>query len=218
MAKLGREEAREKKKTSAFLMPFSVGSWLQLRELQNPPEGTAEEIWQRIQATAADLDRENEQPAPPPPEKLPPRLPAGGRLKELARHLKGPLGHVFSACLGGAIVALLPPYAKSERIPIPVPVFVVTTSATAPAPLPAPRSTDADPTPDAVPGADAAPGADAGDDEETQLIRKARAAFATNTREGTIETLDAYLRLFPAGRFANAARKMRKSLPAAAKK
>jgi hypothetical protein len=115
-----------------------------------------------------------------------------------------------------ALLFLLPPRGKGEPFPIPVPVFVVTSSTTAPAPLPAPTSLNAAPTTDA--DADAAPTTDETIDEETQLIRQARAALALNNRRGTIEALDAYERRFPAGRFANGARKLRKSLPAAARK
>ena len=210
VAKLAqRDEAAGKKKTSAFLMPFGVGAWLQLRDLQNPPEGTADEIWERLQATVAELDRENERRVTPPPPKLPAPSRAGLLLKKLAGHLKSPWVNVFSACLGGAIVALLfhlRPNAKIVPLPIPFPVFIVTSSTPTPAPLPASSSASAPPTTDAPSTADATI------DEENQLIRRARAAFAVNDRLGTIEAINAYERRFPVGRFRNVARGLRTSL------
>ncbi len=211
-AKLSRGD-KDAKKRAFLMMPFGVGSWLHLRNLQSPPEGTAELMWDSLRAMVRAIDRENDRRATPGPEKAP------ARPRALAERWKGPLGNVGSACLGGAIVALLfllPPRGKGEPFPIPVPVFVVTSSTTAPAPLPATSSLNEPPTTDAA--ADAAPTTEETIDEETQLIRQARAAFASNNRQATIEALDAYERRFPGGRFANGARKLRKSLPAAARK
>ncbi|MEO5727098.1 MAG: hypothetical protein ABI134_29955, partial [Byssovorax sp.] len=213
-AKLSRGD-KDARKRAFFMMPFGVGSWLHLRDLQSPPEGTAELIWDSLRATMRAVDGENDRRATPDPGKSPARPQA------LGERLKGPLGNIVSACLGGAFVALLfllPPRGKGEPFPIPVPIFVVTSSTTAPAPLPAPSSLNAPPTADTDTDTDAAPSPDETIDEETQLIRQARAALASNNRRGTIEALDAYERRFPAGRFVNAARALRKSLPAAAGK
>lgn len=212
VAKLQRDEAAGEKKASAFLMPFGVGAWLKLRELQNPPAGTAEEIWERLQTTVADLDRENERRATPPPQNLPARLQEGRLLKNLAGHLKSPWGNLLSACFGGAIVALLfllRPNTKLMPFRVPVPIFIVTSSPPAPAPLPAPSA------PAATPPTDATPPVDEKIDEEAVLIRQARAAYAKNDRRAILEAVTAYERRFPTGRFKGVTREMRSSLPEA---
>ncbi|MEO5725942.1 MAG: sigma-70 family RNA polymerase sigma factor [Byssovorax sp.] len=213
VAKLQRDEAAgEKKKTSAFLMPFGVGAWLKLRDLQNPPAGTADEIWERLQATVAELDRENERRAIPSPQNVPARLPEGRLLKKLAGHLKSPWLNVVSACLGGALVALLfllRPNVKIVPLRVPGPVVFVTNSPAAPAPLPAPSALPATPPTDASAPVDETIG------EEADLIRQARAAFAKNDRRAILEAVTAYERRFPTGRFRGVTREMRSSLPEA---
>ena len=143
------EEAAGTKKTTMFLLPFGVGAWLHFRDLMQPPAGTAERIWERLQATMEAMERENDQPATPPPPQKPPSWPRAKRLvRTIARYLKGPLGNVVSA-VGGGIVALLlfrQPNARIAILQIPGPVVVVTSSTTMSGPLPAssspaPRST-----------------------------------------------------------------------------
>jgi RNA polymerase sigma-70 factor (ECF subfamily) len=199
------------KKTSAFLLPFGVGAWLQLRDLQNPPEGTADLIWKRLQDTMVTIDQENDRPAQPPPPESPAGEHAGPLVKTLAGYLTRSLGYVLAAGAGGAIVALfflLRPNAGIAILRMPVPV-VVTSGATPPAATPAPSASDAAPSPDAIPSADATI------DEETQLMRQARAAYAAGNVPKTIEALNAYERRFPAGRFRSSVRAMRATLSAA---
>ncbi len=195
-----RDEDGGPEKTSAFLLPFGVGAWLPLRDLANPPAGAADLIWKRLQDTMATLDQENDRPAQPPPQ----RPPVGPLVKKLA-------GYVLSAGVGGAVVALLLLLRPSSRIAIlRVPGVVVVTSTTAtPALLPAPSASDAPSSPDAIPTADATI------DEETQLMRQARAAYAAGNVPKTIEALSAYERRFPAGRFRTNVRAMRATLTAA---
>jgi RNA polymerase sigma-70 factor (ECF subfamily) len=192
------------KKTSAFLLPFGVGAWLQLRDLANPPAGTADLIWKRLQDTMATLDQEEDRPGQPPPQRPPLRSRAGPLVKKVA-------GYLLSAGVGGAIVALLLLLRPNSRIAIlRIPGIVVVTSGTAtPALLSAPSASDA------PPGADAIPTADPTIDEETQLMRQARAAYAAGNVPKTIEALTAYERRFPAGRFSSNVRSMRATLTAA---
>ncbi|MEO5725761.1 MAG: sigma-70 family RNA polymerase sigma factor, partial [Byssovorax sp.] len=49
-AKLQSEAVAGKRKKSVLVMAFGVVPWLQLRGSQDPPAGTVEEIWERIQA------------------------------------------------------------------------------------------------------------------------------------------------------------------------
>ncbi len=211
-AKLAQRDKNAGKTKNAFLLPFGVGAWLQLRDLQNPPESTADRIWQRFQATVALMDREHDQPATTTPPPSPARPRARRLLEKLAGPLKARLGNLFSACLGGAIVALLfllRPSAKIATLRIPVPLFVVTNSTTTPAPLPAPSSS---PTPP-PPATDAIQARDATFDQEAFLIRQARVAFERGNRQGTIDALAEYERQFPGGRFMNTIREMRTTLP-----
>jgi RNA polymerase sigma-70 factor (ECF subfamily) len=211
-AKLAQRNKEAGKKTaSAFLMPFGVGAWLHLGALQDPPAGTADRVWQRLMKSAEEIERDNDRPASPPPRRPPLGPRALRALQGLAGHLKGPLGYIVAACLGGAVVALLflqRPNARIVVLEIPVPALVTTSTTATPASLSAPSSTLALPTPDAI----SAP--DATIDEETVLMRQARAAYAAGDRAGTIEALNAYERRFPVGRFRNAARTLRATLPA----
>jgi RNA polymerase sigma factor (sigma-70 family) len=210
VAKLRREEVAGGKKKSAFLMAFGVVPWVQLRSFQDPPAGTVEEIWARLQATVAKLDRENERSATPPAPGLHARPHAGRLLTTLAGPLKSPWFNVVSACLGGAIVALLfllRPNTKLVPFQVPVPIFVVTSSPPASAPLLAPSS------PPLTPPTDVTAPVDEAIDEEAELIRQARAAFATSNRKKMLEALTAYERRFPTGRLRNVARSMRANVP-----
>jgi RNA polymerase sigma-70 factor (ECF subfamily) len=200
------------KKTSLLLLPFGVGAWIPLRDLANPPAGTADLIWKRLQDTMAAMDQENDRPARPPPQQPPARPRPGPVVKNLAGHLKRPLGYLLAAGVGGAIVAalfLLRPNAGIAILRVPVPVVVVA-SATEPlpAPLPAPSSSPAPATTDPIPTSAATT------DDETQLMRQARAAYAAGNRLATTAALDAYERRFPAGQFRNSIREMRSTLTA----
>ena len=208
-AKLKRDELAGRRKKSALLMSFGVVPWVQLRGLQDPPAGTVEEIWDRIQATVVKIDREQNGSAKPPPPALHAR-PQAGLLKNLARPLKNPWFNLVSACLGGAIVALLfllRPNTKLVPFQVPVPIFVVTSSPPASAPLLAPSSPPLTP-----PTVVTAP-AEKAIDEEADLIRQARADFAASNLQKMLETLAAYEQRFPAGRFRNIVRSMRASVP-----
>jgi RNA polymerase sigma-70 factor (ECF subfamily) len=217
-AKLAQRDEAAGKKTGAFMMPFGVGAWLQLRDLQDPPEGVADQIWERLQATVAEIDREHDQPAAPSPPKPPARSRAGRLLEKVTGPVKAHLGNIVSGCCGGGIVALLfllRPNATIATLRIPVPLFLETSSTSAPARLPAPSSPDGISPDDATLSADAVPSAEVVLDEETQLIRQARAAYATGNRTKTIEAIRAYEQLFPAGRFRHITRELRATLPAA---
>ena len=206
-AKLKRDELAGRRKKSALLMSVGVVPWVKLRGLQDPPAGTVEEIWERIQATMAELDREQNGSATPPPPGLHAR-PQVGLLKILAGPLKSPWFNLVSACLGGAIVALLfllRPNTKLVPFQVPVPIFVVTSSPPASAPLPAPSS------PPLTPPTDVTAPVDGAIDDEAELIRRARADFAKGDRQKMLEALTAYERRFPKGRLRNLARSMRAS-------
>jgi RNA polymerase sigma-70 factor (ECF subfamily) len=200
-----RDEDAGTKKTSALLLPFGVGAWLPLRDLANPPAGTADLIWKRLQDTMATMDQEDDRSARPPPQQPPARPPANG----LAGRLQRPLGYGLAAGVGGAIVALLfllRPNAGIAILRLPAPVVVMTTAPLAP--LPASSSSAAPPTTDAIPTAAATT------EEETQLLRQARAAYAAGNRPATIAALTAYERRFPTGQFRNNVRAMRATLTA----
>ncbi len=188
--------AGQEQKKRAFLLPFGVGAWTTLRDALNPSAETTARVWQRLEATIANLDEESDKLADPPSS--PPRPPLG-RLKAMGGYLKGALGHLLSAVLGGAIVAwlLLPRPASSIAVLwMPVPILVATsaTSATGPSP----SVIDA---PDAAPSAPAAPSASTPvDAEELRLIRQAHVALTAGDLSETIVVLKAYDRQFPAGR------------------
>jgi RNA polymerase sigma-70 factor (ECF subfamily) len=195
-----RDEDSGTKKPSAFLLPFGVGAWLKFRDLMEAPPGTAERIWERLQATMEAMEQESDRPATPlPPRKPPVSPPAKQLVQKIAGHLKGPLGNVGSALGGGGLVALLllaRPNARIAVVRIPGPVVVMSSSmAPAPLSLPAPSS----PSPSTP--VDATSTADATLDEEGQLLRQARAAYATGDRRKTIEAINAYDLRFPKGQF-----------------
>ncbi len=216
VAKLAqRDKDAGKKTTRASLLPLGVGAWLQLRDLANPPEGTADLIWKRLEDTMATMDREDDRPARPPPEHLSARPRVGSLVKKLAGHLKRPLGYVLAAGVGGAIVALfflLRPNTRIAILRLPGPVAFVTSGAAAPAPLLAPGSSNTPSSTDAIPTADAT------NDEEAKLIRQARAAYAAGNIPNAIEAFTAYERRFPMGWFRGDIRTMRSTLTAAGRR
>jgi hypothetical protein len=199
-----------KKRTSPFLLPFGVGAWLKLRDMQSPSDGTGDRIWQRLQNTMAAIERENERPASPPPPQPPPRSRLRG-LSRFARPLKGPWGHVVSACLGGAAVALLfllRPDARIAILRMPGPVVLVasattTTTTTTEPPL---SLTVLSP-------AEARPPADAALAEERALLRRARIAYAAGDMQATLAALNEYETRYPAGRLKETVATLRASLP-----
>lgn len=204
-----RDKDAGTKKTNGLLLPFGVGAWLPLRDLAKPPEGTADLIWNRLQDAIATIDQENDPPTRPPPPQPPARPPAEPLVKKLAGHLARPLERVFTAGAGGTIVALfflLRPNAGIAILRVPVPIVIVTTSTATPT---TPISSAATPTTETIPTAAATI------DEETQLMRQARAAYAAGDRSAAIAAFNAYERHFPAGQFRSRIREMRATLTAA---
>jgi RNA polymerase sigma factor (sigma-70 family) len=191
--------AGQAQKSRAVLLPFGVGAWTTLRDALNPSAETTARVWQRLEATIANLDEESDKLADPPSS--PPRPPLG-RLKTMGGHLQGALGHVLSAVLGGAIVAwwLLPRPASSIAIlRMPVPILVATSST--PAPGSSSSATDAPDSPSAALSASAASTANTPvDPDELRQIRQAHVAFTAGDLSETILVLKAYDRQFPAGR------------------
>jgi RNA polymerase sigma-70 factor (ECF subfamily) len=201
-----RDRDAGKKEQSAFLLPFGVGAWQALRDLQNPPEGRLDEIWKRVQTTMETIDAENDRPANPPPQPA----PSGQLLQTIGALLNKGIGYVLAGCIGGALVALLvlrPPETRIAILRLPVP-FVVASSA-----IPAPVGTSTAATenepmsPRAVPGA-----ATKVDPAEARLLRKAQAAYAAGDRRTALEALNAYDAQFPAGRLKDDARALRAAL------
>jgi hypothetical protein len=207
-----RDKDAGTKKTSALLLPFGVGAWLPLRDLAKPPEGTADLIWKRLQDAIATMDQENDPPTRSPPPPPPARPRAGPLVKKLAGHLARPLEHVLTAGVGGAIVALfflLRPNAGIAILRVPVPIVILTTSTATLTTPPVPSSSAATPTTDTIPTAAATI-----DEEETKLMRQARAAYAAGDHAAAITAFNAYEHHFPAGQFRSRIREMRATLTA----
>ena len=207
-----RDQETGQKKAGAFLLPFGEGAWLKLREIQNPPAGADERVWRRLQSTMEALEREDDRPASPRPRQ-PPLRARGRRVLRLLQPLKSALGSILSACVGGAIVALLfllRPNASIAILRFPVPVVLVPTSTTVPA-VP-PTRIDTPSSPPVLPTAEARHVNDAKFADETELIRRIRAAYVTNDLETTLKALDAYETHYPTGKFKPAADDLRASL------
>ena len=208
-----RDRDAGKKEQSTFILPFGVGAWQALRDLQNPPEGKLEEIWKRLQTTMETIDGENYRPANPPPHQPPPRAPSGELLQALGPHLKRGMGYVLAGGIGGALVALLllrPPETRIAILRIPVPFAVASTA------LPTPVGTSTATTdyeaasPRAIPSA-----ATTADPAEARLLRKAQAAYAAGDMRTALEAINTYDAQFPAGKLKNDARALRAALSAA---
>ena len=196
-------------KSGALLLPFGVGAWLKLRDIQNPPEGTGDRLWQRLQDTMAAIERENDRPASTPPRQPPARARLRG-LSRFARVLKSSWGYVVSACLGGAVVALLFLLRTSARIAvlrIPGPVVLVTSATSATS-----ATTDTPLSPPVLPTAEARPATDAALAEELVLLRRARVAYAAGDIQATIAALNDYETRYPAGRLSQNVNTLRASL------
>jgi RNA polymerase sigma-70 factor, ECF subfamily len=204
----GDQEAG-KKENSAFLLPFGVGAWLHFRDLIQAPEGTFDQIWQRLQRTIAEIDHENDRPATPPPQRPPLRSRLGRLLPALGKALKGVVGYFLAAAAGGTVAALLllpRPEVRIAILRLPGPIVMSSPSA---APVEAPSADGLGET--ASTGA-AATAAAAIDPREARLIRQAQAAYAAGKILEMIAALNAYEAQFPAGQLRNDARVLRASL------
>lgn len=204
-----RDRDAGKKEPSGLLLPFGVGAWESLRDLQNPPDGTIEEIWKRLQTTAETIERDNDRPATPPPQRPPLRSSLVRLGKAIGAHLKRVMGYGLAGCVGGALVALLLLRRPETRIAIlrfPVPV-VFSMPIAASSGASSAHSEDAPTSPRAIPGA-----ATTLDPAEARLLRKAQAAYAAGDTRAASEAIRAYDAQFPAGRLQGDARALRTAL------
>lgn len=205
-----RDHDAGKKENSTFLLPFGVGAWLHFRDLIQAPEGTADLIWQRLQPTIAEIDRENDRPATPPPQRPPLRPGFGHPARAIGRLLRGVTGNLLSAVAGGALVALLllpRPEVRISILRLPGPVVLMTSPSAAPVEAP---SADG---PGETASTGATPTASEGiDPREARLIRQAQAAYAAGKTQEMIAALDAYEVQFPAGHLRTDARALRAAL------
>jgi len=204
------DEARQTTRKSGFyLLPFGVGAWVKLRVLLDPPAGTAERVWQRLQDSIAQLDDEHDGPLSSPP-RPPPEGPPGSRLRALGGPLKTLLGNLLSGGVGAAVVVwLLWPRAPVRiaivQFPVPIPIVVRSIQAPTSTPLNVadlPFVTSLVPT---TPTAHVRP-----DPEEVRLINQAHVAYTGNDIAGTIAALNAYDVQFPEGQFKKDAQALRK--------
>ncbi len=211
-AKLAKsDEEAGKKRASTFLLPFGAGSWLQLQDLQNPPAGTYERLWNRLQTRMAEIERENDRSASTPPPQPPPRARPRGSSR-LARALKNPWSNVASAGAGGAIVALLflrRPNTPIAILQIPVPFLVTGSSTVLVAP---PATSDAPRLPPVLPAAEPHLSLDAALAAEMVFLRRARIAYATGDIRATLAALDDYEAHYPAGQLKPTVDDLRASL------
>jgi RNA polymerase sigma-70 factor (ECF subfamily) len=204
-----REEAsRTQRKSGAYLLPFGVGAWVKLRVLLDPPAGTAERVWQRLQTSIAQLEEDENNPSSaPPPE--PPVRPPVSRLHTLRAPAKSVLGHLLSAGIGAAIAVWLlwprpPTRIAVLRIPVPVSIAASTTQARPSTVL------DVADLPFVTSLVPATPTAQAVlDPDEVRIINQAHVAYSQGDIAGTIVALNAYDAQFPAGQFHKDAQELR---------
>jgi RNA polymerase sigma-70 factor (ECF subfamily) len=204
-----RDEANQPpRKSGFFLSPFGVGAWVRLRVLFDPPAGTAERVWQRLQDSIARLD--DDQGRPPDSPRRPPPVQPSSRLGSLGGPLKSVLGYLLSAGVGAAIAVWLlwprPPVSIAIlQMPVPIPIAMGSTQT--------PRSTalnvaDLPLVTSLVP---ATPMALARlDPEEARMINQAHVAYTGGDIAGTIAALNAYDAQFPEGQFKTDAEALRK--------
>ena len=203
-----RDEARQTTRKSGFyLLPFGVGAWVKLRVLMDPPAGTAERVWQRLQDSIAQLDDERDSPSNSPPR--PPEQPPVSPLRSLGGPLKSVLGHLLSAGVGAALAVWLlwpRPLARIAilQIPVPIPAAVSSTQAST---SPVLNVADLPFVTSLVP---ATPTAQARlDPEEVRMINQAHVAYTGGDLAGTIAALNAYDAQFPEGQFKTDAQALR---------
>jgi RNA polymerase sigma-70 factor (ECF subfamily) len=204
-----REEEREPPRKSGFyLLPFGVGAWVKLRVLFDPPAGTSERVWRRLQASIAEIEETEGRPSSTPLPQPPPRPPVSP-LRALGGPLKSVLGHLLSAGVGAAIaVGLLwpRPPARIAVLQMPVPFPMATSSAHASTST-ALNVADLPFVTSLVP---ATPTAQAGlDPEEVRMINQAHVAFTGGDIAGTIGALNAYEAQFPEGQLKKDAETLR---------
>ncbi len=204
-----RDRDAGKKEPRAFLAAFGMGAWESLRDLQDPPDGTIEEIWKRLQTTAETIEREDDRPATPPPHRPPLRSRLARVGKAIGAQVKSAMRYVLAGCVGGALVALLLLRRPETRIAIlrfPVPVVFSVPSAV-PAGASSANSDDAPTSSRAIPSAAATL-----DPAEARLLRKAQAAYAAGDMRAASEAIRAYDMQFPAGRLQSDARALQTAL------
>ena len=200
-----REEAnRPPRKSGAYLLPFGTGAWVKKRALLNPPEGTAERVWERIQASIAQMEEQERlsnsprsQPLVPPPVSQPRSL--GGLWKSV-------LGHLLSAGLGAAIAVWLLWPRPSARIavlqmPIPIPIASRSTqTSTTQATMTTVLNVADLPFVTSLVGA-TPPEHAKFDPEEVRMITVAHVAYTSGDLAETIAALNAYNAQYPEGQF-----------------
>jgi hypothetical protein len=210
-----REEASgAPRRSGVYLLPFGVGAWVKLRVLLDPPPGTKERIWERLQASMARLDAESQtSPSPPSP---PRRLPFRARLRSLAGPLKAVFGHLVSAAVGAAIAVWLlwpRPSTAVPAVPPLAPLSVATSSPQAPALPPSSTVIDIHDLPFAdplTPPVASAAEATLVPEEEARLIRQAHSAYTGGDVAAAMAALNAYDLQFPAGQLKKDAQALRK--------
>ncbi|MEO5729118.1 MAG: sigma-70 family RNA polymerase sigma factor, partial [Byssovorax sp.] len=194
------ESSRPQRKSGAYLLPFGVGAWVKLRSLLDPPAGTAERVWQRLQDSATQLDEDQDSPSSSPPWH-PPVPPPISWPHALGGPLRSALGHLLSAGIGAAITVLLfwpraPARVAVLQMPAPVPIATNSTQAATSTVL------DVADLPFVTSLVPATPTVHVKlDPEEVRMINQAHVAYTGGDLAGTIAALDAYDAQFPEGQF-----------------
>ena len=203
------EMRRTPRKSGAFLLPFGVGAWVKLRVLLDPPAGTAERVWQRLQESSAQSEEEPEGPSNSPPSQ-PPVPPPGARPRAQGGRLKSVLSHLLAACIGAAIaIWLLWPRApaKIAVLQMPVPILIPTSSTQ----TPASTVLNVADLPFVTSLVSATPSAQVLlNPEEVRMINQAHIALTGGDLAGTIAALNTYDATFPEGQFKMDAQALRK--------